>query len=195
MSLKRKNLESISPPGTPGLRAAKRRKPDRDASVVPVHLKGMKASNPVHDETGGGADDDADEEDFMAMEEDDYTTQQKWQSQSKANLKVLMENFTQDQHDRYEQYRRSAINKNTVRKFVSHTFGTNPSMNVAQVISGFSKVFVGEMVEKARLVQQSRGESGPLAPEHLREAYRMYTEEKGKVGVALPQRGKRLFFR
>lgn len=87
MSLKRKNLESISPPGTPGLRAAKRRKPDRDASVVPVHLKGMKAANPVHDETGGGADDDADEEDFMAMEEDDYTLQQKWQSQSKANLK------------------------------------------------------------------------------------------------------------
>ncbi|KIO23127.1 glycoside hydrolase family 37 protein [Tulasnella calospora MUT 4182] len=106
-----------------------------------------------------------------------------------------MENFTQDQHDRYEQYRRSAINKNTVRKFINHTFGTNPSMNVAQVISGFSKVFVGEMVEKARQVQQSRGESGPLAPEHLREAYRMYTEEKGKVGVALPQRGKRLFFR
>lgn len=163
--------------------------------MVPVHLKGMKASNPAHDDTGGGADDDADEEDFMAMEEDDYTTQQKWQSQSKANLKVLMENFTQDQHDRYEQYRRSAINKNTVRKFVSHTFGTNPSMNVAQVISGFSKVFVGEMVEKARQVQQARGDSGPLAPEHLREAYRMYVEEKGKVGVALPQRGKRLFVR
>lgn len=97
MSLKRKNLESISPPGTPGLRAAKRRKADRDASVVPVHLKGMKASNPAHDEAGGGADDDADEEDFMAMEEDDYTTQQKWQSQSKANLKWVVSSNTSGQ--------------------------------------------------------------------------------------------------
>ena len=33
-------------------------------------------------------------------------------------------------------------------KFVHHTFGTNPSVNVAQAISGVSKVFVGEMVEK-----------------------------------------------
>ncbi|KAG8900576.1 hypothetical protein FRB99_005966 [Tulasnella sp. 403] len=197
MSAKRKNADSLSPPNTPSAtRAYKRRKNDRDASVVPINLKGMKSGTGVADDAHGkDHDDDAEEDEGALLEEDDYTTQLNWQSQSKANLKILMENFTQDQHDRYEQYRRSAINKNTVRKFINHTFGTNPSMNVAQVISGFSKVFVGEMVEKARQVQAARGATGPLAPEDLREAYRIYVEEKGKIGAALPHRGKRLFVR
>jgi transcription initiation factor TFIID subunit 11 len=47
----------------------------------------------------------------------------------------------------------------------------------------------------ARKVQASKGDTGPLAPDHLRQAYRMYTEEAGRVGAARPQRGKRLFVR
>ncbi|KAG8925489.1 hypothetical protein FRC02_009629 [Tulasnella sp. 418] len=129
------------------------------------------------------------------MAEDDYTAQLSWQSQSKENLHVLMQNFTPEQHDRYDQYRRSAINKNTVRKFINHTLGTNPSMNVAQVVAGFSKVFVGEMVERARAIQALKGDTGPLAPDHLREAYRKYLQETGAVGAARPLRGKKLFAR
>jgi len=157
--MKRKHADSLSPPGTPsGPRSSKRRKNDRDAPAIPVHLKGMKSVNLTTEDVNGpgGNDDEGDEEEGALMGEDDYTTQLKWQSQSKQNLKILMENFTQDQHDRYGQYRRSTVNKNTVRKFINHTFGTNPSMNVAQVISGFSKIFVGEMVEKGG----SRGPSG-----------------------------------
>ena len=73
-------------------------------------------------------------------------------------------------------------------------------------------MFVGEIVEKgvlfihirpftyahvspARQVQSNRNESGPLTPDHLREAYRMYQEETGRVGSARPVRGKRLFVR
>ena len=47
----------------------------------------------------------------------------------------------------------------------------------------------------ARAVQERRGDSGPLSPDHLREAYRMYQEETGRVGAARPLRGKRLFTR
>lgn len=73
-------------------------------------------------------------------------------------------------------------------------------------------MFVGEIVEKgipfglrtlsylfsfvvclARQVQSRRNDSGPLTPDHLREAYRMYQAETGRVGSARPMRGKRLF--
>lgn len=47
----------------------------------------------------------------------------------------------------------------------------------------------------ARAVQIRRGDSGPLSPDHLREAYRMYQEETGRVGAARPLRSKRLFVR
>ena len=47
----------------------------------------------------------------------------------------------------------------------------------------------------AREVQARRDESGPLSPDHLREAYRMYQEETGRVGAARPVRSKRLFVR
>ena len=95
---------------------------------------------------------------------------------------------------------------------IQQTLGQQVSQPVAQIIAGFSKVFVGEMVEKganihpvvsvqplifslARQVQARRGETGPLSPDHLREAYRMYQKETGRVGAARPLRAKRLFVR
>ena len=78
---------------------------------------------------------------------------------------------------------------------IQSSLGQQVSAPVAQIVAGFGKVFVGEIVEKARAVQQSRGETGPLSPDHLREAYRQYQEEAGRVGAARPLRGKRLFIR
>jgi transcription initiation factor TFIID subunit 11 len=81
---------------------------------------------------------------------------------------------------------------------------------VAQVVAGFSKVFVGEMIERgklkalfmgridhplARAVQARRGDTGPLSPDHLREAYVIYQHEFGRVGAARPLRSKKLFVR
>ncbi|KDQ07094.1 hypothetical protein BOTBODRAFT_120509 [Botryobasidium botryosum FD-172 SS1] len=106
-----------------------------------------------------------------------------------------MDNFSDDQHKRYEWYRRAALNKGNIRKVINQTLNHSVSPNVAQVIAGVAKVFVGEIVEKARKVQAKAGESGPLAPEHLREAYRLYQEEAGRVGAARPMKGKRIFMR
>jgi hypothetical protein len=47
----------------------------------------------------------------------------------------------------------------------------------------------------AREVQTRRGETGPLSPDHLREAYRAYQDETGHVGAARPLRAKKLFVR
>ena len=56
------------------------------------------------------------------MADDDYSAQLSWQSQSKDNLKVLMDSFGPEQYERYEAYRRSALSKGAVRKVRSTVF-------------------------------------------------------------------------
>ncbi|KIO00618.1 hypothetical protein M404DRAFT_57372, partial [Pisolithus tinctorius Marx 270] len=140
-------------------------------------------------------DDDGEDEILPAMADDDYSAQLSWQSESKDNLKVLMDNFSAAQYDRFEAYRRHALPKQAIRRVIQQTTGQQVSQPVAQIIAGFAKVFVGEIVEKGRAVQARRGESGPLSPDHLREAYRLYQAEAGRVGSARPGRGRRLFHR
>lgn len=93
---------------------------------------------------GGGGDDDM----LPAMADDDYSAQLSFQSQSKDNLKVLMDNFSPEQYDRFEAYRRHALPKQGVRKVIQQCVGQQVSQPVAQIVAGFSKVFVGEIVEK-----------------------------------------------
>jgi len=59
-----------------------------------------------------------------------------------------MDNFSPAQYDRFEAYRRHALPKQAVRKVIQQACGQQVSQPVAQIIAGFSKVFVGEMVEK-----------------------------------------------
>ncbi|KAL4248042.1 TAF11 family protein [Abortiporus biennis] len=145
---------------------------------------------------GPGEEEGEGEDELLpAMADDDYSAQLSFQSQSKDNLKVLMDNFGAAQYDRFEAYRRHALPKQAVRKVIQTTLGQQVSQPVAQIVAGFGKVFVGEIIEQARAVQASRGESGPLAPDHLREAYRLYQQKHGRVGAARPLKGKRLFVR
>ncbi|KAI0085225.1 hypothetical protein BDY19DRAFT_966894 [Irpex rosettiformis] len=148
------------------------------------------AGPPAPEDEGEG-----DDEWLFAMAEDDYSAQLSWQSQSKDNLKVLMDNFTPAQYDRFEASRRHALPKQAVRKVIQSSLGQQVSQPVAQIVAGFAKVFVGEIIEKAREIQAKRGEVGPLSPDHLREAYRLYQQETGRVGAARPLKGKRLFVR
>ena len=50
-------------------------------------------------------------------------------------------------------------------------------------------------IHLARAVQRRRGDTGPLTPDHMREAYRMYQQETGRVGAARPLKGKKVFVR
>ncbi|KAL0948215.1 hypothetical protein HGRIS_010822 [Hohenbuehelia grisea] len=96
----------------------------------------------------GEEEGEGDDELLPAMADDDYSAQLSWQSQSKDNLKVLMDNFSAGQYDRFEAYRRHALPKQGVRKVLQQTLGQQVSQPVAQVVAGFAKVFVGEIVEK-----------------------------------------------
>ncbi|OIW06751.1 hypothetical protein TanjilG_11476 [Lupinus angustifolius] len=63
------------------------------------------------------------------------------------------------------------------------------SVPMTIVVSGIAKLFVGEVVETARIVMKERKESGPIRPCHLREAYR-HLKLEGKV---FKRSGSRLF--
>ena len=83
-----------------------------------------------------GGEEDGEDEMLPAMADDDYSAQLSWQSESKDNLKfvlsdqnemnlltltivcdrVLMDNFSPAQYDRFEAYRRHALPKQAVRK-------------------------------------------------------------------------------
>ena len=82
-------------------------------------------------------------------------------------FRVLMDSFSPSQYDRFEAYRRHALPKQAVRKVciaypttcrhqrnasyfqvIQQTLGQQVSQPVAQIVAGFSKVFVGEIIEK-----------------------------------------------
>ncbi|KAF9114216.1 transcription initiation factor TFIID subunit 11 [Mortierella sp. AM989] len=146
---------------------------------------------------GEGKDDDDDEHE----EEPEYT-EYEWNQEansrgrSKEELRALLDRFSEDQLQRYEVYRRSVLSKSTVKKLVGTILNQQVSPTMAFVVAGFCKVFVGEMVEKAREIMEEWGETGAIRPEHLREAQRRYKNEehlRGK-GVQTPYGYKRRMF-
>ena len=119
--------------------------------------------------------------------------------------RLLIKSFTEEQRDRFEYYRRCSLSRPRVRK-VSNSFpsnipyhltiqklmesslGTPVSEEMVIIMGGVTKLYLGEIVEVAKEIQQSWGDSGPLAPCHIREAYRrIRREDRGAGGkIALP---------
>ncbi|KAK4058225.1 transcription initiation factor TFIID subunit 11 [Microbotryomycetes sp. JL221] len=132
-------------------------------------------------------DDDAD----SLFSDDEFGFNQKQMAREKEDLRVLLDNFDEEQMDRYEAYRRSGLTKSSVRKLVNNLAGQNVQPSILTVVRGFAKVFVGEIVEKAR---QNAKHDGPLTPSDIREAYRLYMLEHPHAGSGVGAgTGKRLF--
>ncbi|BDA40398.1 probable transcription initiation factor TFIID subunit 11 at C-terminar half [Coccomyxa sp. Obi] len=100
--------------------------------------------------------------------------------------KEVMKLLTEEQLDRYEAFRRSKLSSANMRKLLHNVTGQAPHFNTTIVMCGIAKLFVGELVETARMVAAHQGDSGPLLPEHLREAYQQL-DRQGRI----PHRGRK----
>ncbi|KAI7886589.1 TAFII28-domain-containing protein [Lichtheimia hyalospora FSU 10163] len=169
---------------------------DREGSVPnnPTTEDNEEANNNTQPESqqqpeADAEDDDENKEDLLAADMDAYMQAQ--MEKQKEDMKLLLENFSNDQLQRYEAYRRSALNRTNVRRLVSQVLNQQCSQTMAIVVAGFSKVYVGEIIEKAREVMEEWGDAGAIRPEHLREAHRRYKlerETQSNVGKTLFRR-------
>ena len=72
----------------------------------------------------------------------------------RKNLAVLIDAFNPEQADRYEAYRRVKLKKEVVRKIVNHILSQSVPPTVTLTINGYTKTFIGSIIERAREVQE-----------------------------------------
>ncbi|XP_022152728.1 transcription initiation factor TFIID subunit 11 [Momordica charantia] len=98
-----------------------------------------------------------------------------------AKMQAILSQFTEEQMSRYESFRRAGFQKANMKRLLASISGTQKiSVPMTIVVSGIAKMFVGELVETARVVMTERNDTGPIRPCHLREAYRRLKLE-GKI--------------
>lgn len=129
------------------------------------------------DEEGGargGLDEEEDKEEKDPME------MGKIQAMTAEEMQKTLDRFKPEQMDQYEAYRRSAFQRASMRKLLSSVTGQQVSIPLTIVMSGIAKLFVGELVEHGRIVMAEWGDTGPLRPRHVREAFQRLQRD-GKV--------------
>ncbi|CAH8563687.1 unnamed protein product [Schistosoma rodhaini] len=93
-------------------------------------------------------------------------------------LLALLAHFDEEQLNRFETFRRATFTKAVVRRLIQSIAPCSVSQNVVIAMAGLTKVFIGELVEEALNYKEQLGESGPLKPKHIREAYRILSNER-----------------
>ncbi|KAG6431774.1 hypothetical protein SASPL_109857 [Salvia splendens] len=108
-----------------------------------------------------------------------------------AKMQEILSQFTEEQMSRYESFRRSGFQKSNMKRLLTNMTGSAKiSIPMTIVVSGIAKMFVGELVETARVVMSERRDTGPIRPCHMREAY-----QRLKLDGKIPKRSVPRLFR
>ncbi|EEH21843.1 hypothetical protein PABG_04059 [Paracoccidioides brasiliensis Pb03] len=182
--------------GGAGARKEKETETERDgtASVKGTTVDGgveVDGGGEEVDEDGDGDEGDMEEVEGEGEDGDGPGTAREAEAERK-NLAILIDAFTPAQSTRYDFFKRAKLNKPMVRKIVNQTLSQSVPPNVITTISGYTKVFVGELVEKARTVQEEWAEAADRAAyaEYEAELAREEKKEEEKEEEEAPARAR-----
>ncbi|KAL8724742.1 MAG: hypothetical protein Q9166_007781 [cf. Caloplaca sp. 2 TL-2023] len=111
-----------------------------------------------------------DDDDAVAEVIGDREQQQKLKEKEKADLSLLIDHFTKDQFERYMVMRRSKLRKETVRRIVNQTLSQSVPPSIVTGIIGYTKVYAGLLIERARDVQEQNAAAAAAYPSPLSES-------------------------
>ena len=80
------------------------------------------------------------------------------EKEERDKVRVLVSNFTEDQLNRYEMFRRVSFPKAAIKRVMQGVAGTSVGHNVVIAMSGIAKVFAGEVVEAGLDYMEKTGE-------------------------------------
>ncbi|KAJ5995196.1 hypothetical protein N7481_002173 [Penicillium waksmanii] len=130
----------------------------------------------------GDEDDDYDEGELLGRDEGTTDTEAE-----KKNLAILVDAFNSAQSERYDIFKRAKLRKESLRRIVNHALSQSVPASVVTTVNGFTKVFAGEIVEKARTVQDEWADAHDLA---AREAFEAQEAAADKAAQARAERAE-----
>ncbi|KAE8219667.1 hypothetical protein CF319_g6678 [Tilletia indica] len=182
--------------GGAGGAGAGRARQTKSASVDPVQADDELLPPPTPGARNEEEDAEEEEEEELEQNGDEMESMEARQQARQENMPYLIEAMTPEQDERHNAYRRSSVARGSVKKLMNQVLSQSVSDDVALVASGAAKIFIGEIVEKARELQAKEARSntsnnnlGPLRPEHIQEAFRLYTLERDRPGRFPPAGG------
>lgn len=119
------------------------------------------------------------ESDDLDLMTDDST----YRREDSHRVQSIISAMSEEELLRYETFRRSGFPKAAIKKYINNVIGQAVNPNFVIAVSGLAKVFVGEMIEIAKIVQKEKQESGPLLPSHIHEAYRRLYKRTPNIKV------------
>mmetsp|Transcript_12435 Transcript_12435/g.23601 ORF Transcript_12435/g.23601 Transcript_12435/m.23601 type:complete len:207 (+) Transcript_12435:29-649(+) len=175
------------PPSLTTPPAKKTRRDGRGKPKTPSNAPNPTSDKPAEEE------DDADEladdkEGDMALEADyddiapAEPSREEADEHKRSRMKAILARLTPEQMERYECYRRSALQRASMKRLMQSMVTTTVTQPMTIVMSGIAKLFVGDIVEHAKTAMAEWGDTGPLRPVHIREAFRRVSNE-GKLPV------------
>lgn len=174
--------------------ATKRSGRAREASASVVGAGSKVKSADARSTTGAraGAEDEEDEDDEGDEENENEAI---WQgsatdagddAEDRENLGRLIDGaFSPEQYEQYTAWRRARLDKTRIKKLVNSTLSQSVSDGIVTAVMGVTKMFVGELVEGARRVQDEWLAAAERLPTGERNSRYVQKNDAAVVGEGL----------